>query len=160
MAIFPEPREDLIAEATAMPERGEFRLAPDAPLMFVGFRRSGAASLYFDQDPVLHFNAQQRLRRLFCEGQQWIAQGGHLVRRNRSGPGGRVTNMDLPVSAAEEAAVLDDLSRRLQQCSQVLAGGAVVWGRTTVPAETLQKRLESVLEINTPKILVADDLSL
>ncbi len=68
MARDESSREDLLREATALVERIE--LVPHAtdPLIaasdlfdkhiVAGFRRDGALSVFFGEDPVYHFNAE------------------------------------------------------------------------------------------------------
>lgn len=157
MAIFPEPREDLLVEATAMPRRGEFRLAGSEAICFIGFRPDEAASIYFGDGPVLHFNAQRQLRRLFFDDQQFVAQQGRLVRRRRSGPGGRVTNTDTDLSEAEASQLMTALSGRWDALAEAVRCQKLIWLRTMVAADLLRTPLEKLLEANQPNIFVADD---
>ena len=61
-------REDLIREAVAMPERGEFRVPGLDELVTVGFRTTAAMSVFIGQDPVYQFDPAGRLRRAFANG--------------------------------------------------------------------------------------------
>ena len=79
MARQENPREDLLAEATALVERAELRIAGFAEPIVVGFRRNGAASIYFGQDAAYHFNTANELRRAFIGGTLYKADRGRLA---------------------------------------------------------------------------------
>ncbi len=155
MAIFPEPREDLFAEATAMPARGEFQIAGEPTLFFVGTRPQGALSLYCGDDPVLHFNRAGAVRRAFVAGEQLVAQGGRLIRRRRSPPGGRVTLEDEPLAAAANEALLRFLEERLRRLGLALADEQLQWQRVTAAGD-LAGPLKQLLEKHAEKLFVAD----
>ena len=72
-------REDLMREATALVQRAEFS-AGGKPV-FVGFRTNGAASVFFDSDPVYQFNSNGELRRAFVAGDALQSRGrqAHFV---------------------------------------------------------------------------------
>lgn len=76
-------REDLLAEATALVERIELTIEGRAEPVVVGFRREGGVSVYFGADPAYHFNAAGELRRAFCDGLLYKADGGRLASLNR-----------------------------------------------------------------------------
>jgi hypothetical protein len=155
MAIFPEPREDLFAEATAMPTRGEFQIEGETTCYFVGIRANGALSLYCDDAPVLHFNREGALRRAFVAGDQFGAQGGRLIRRRRSPPGGQVTLEDEPLDPAANTTLQQALQARLRRLAVAFQRAQVRWQRVTAAGE-LQDRLEPLLEKHAEKLFVAD----
>lgn len=74
-------REDLLRDATALVPRIQLRLKSGEPVqeIFAGFRAEGALSLYFDTEPVYHFNSRFQLRRAFVDDQLIKAQRGKLV---------------------------------------------------------------------------------
>lgn len=78
-------REELLREATALVPRIELRVKRGelASEVFAGFRGEGALSLYFDQDPVYHFNSRKQLRRAFAEDRLIKTQQGKLVSMRR-----------------------------------------------------------------------------
>ncbi|WP_153556109.1 hypothetical protein [Roseimaritima sediminicola] len=146
MARSPHHREDLLAEATAMPERGEFWLDEgpsdgELDVHVIGFRRSGAASLYFGEQPVLHFDPEGRLRRLFHDDQQILAAGGKLELRRRGDDGARMSGQRIPLDQASSDALLAALNDRLQGCLDAIAEGRVRWGRVTVETDAFVARV-------------------
>lgn len=92
MARIESDKEDLIAEATALPERVEFSRDATNPMTkswsvaTAGFRRDGSLSIYFDQDPFYQFDPQGLLRRSFSDGLLYRSQGNTLAQlcRERS----------------------------------------------------------------------------
>jgi hypothetical protein len=78
-------REDLLREATALAERVEFipNGATADEHIVAGFRRSGALSIFFGEDPVYQFNAEGELRRAYSEGKLLKADRGRLVALQR-----------------------------------------------------------------------------
>ena len=81
MARHAQDREDLLRDATAFTHRIEFRTTDSkfSGTVFVGFRTNGAVSLYFDQDPVYHFNSQRQIRRAYYQGRFIKSEQGRLV---------------------------------------------------------------------------------
>jgi hypothetical protein len=74
-------REDLLRDATALKPRILLRLKSGEPVkeIFAGFRGEGALSLYFDTEPVYHFNSCSELRRAFVDDRLIKAARGKLV---------------------------------------------------------------------------------
>ncbi len=72
--------------------------------MLIGFRQSGAASFFIDNDPVYQFNAAGQLRRAFVDGLLYKAQRGRLVslRRDRSQSATRLLRRDLSDAAQSQ----------------------------------------------------------
>lgn len=68
MARHAQDREDLLRDAKALVPRVQLRLPILGKVcdVFAGFR-TGAASLYFDFDPVYQFNSAGELRRAFVD---------------------------------------------------------------------------------------------
>jgi len=146
MARSPERREDLIGEATAMPARGEVHWKGEAEACVIGFRPTGAASVYFGEQPVLHFDPAGKLRRLFHQDQQILGVGGTLQVRRRLGEGARMSGELCPLSPPEADALRKMLEPRLRGLLEAIVSGDAVWGRTTVDAAELDRRIARLAE--------------
>ena len=83
MARHEADREDLMREATALVERGELQCPSFGTMVTAGFRRTGAMSVFIDQDPVYQFDPTGRLRRAFVEGYLYRSQGTGLAQLTR-----------------------------------------------------------------------------
>jgi hypothetical protein len=79
MARLEEQREDLLAEATALVERAEFQIAAEQAPVVIGFRRNGAAGIYFGQDVAYQFNTEIQLRRAYVDDRLFKADCGQLA---------------------------------------------------------------------------------
>ena len=81
MARHTQDREDLLRDATALVPRLFLRaqFSKGSCDVFVGFRPVSAVSIYFDGDPVYHFNTERKLRRAFVNDQNIKADDGWLV---------------------------------------------------------------------------------
>lgn len=97
-------RENLLHEATALVERAELVLLPQADSVVAGFRREGSCSFYFGSDPVYHFNSLGELRRAFCDGAIVKAEQGQLVSlsRQRTSESVRLVSRTMPPDEARE----------------------------------------------------------
>jgi len=129
MAIHQHPRENLLLQATAYsrrvlirPERITFRGALVTEL-FMGTRPLGGWSLYFDQSPVLQFNAQSCLRRLYLDGFSFAAKRGSLVQLERKSSGGRVHQVRVPLESSRQNLLIADLTELLSKTQAALADG-------------------------------------
>ncbi|MCA9176143.1 MAG: hypothetical protein KDB14_16770 [Planctomycetales bacterium] len=106
MSGAPEPDgEDLLREATAMPERLELRISDG--VWIVGRRRGGGVSL-FGEPMVLQFNAQLEVRRAFWRGARMKAEGAELHWMRREQPRGPLRFIVAPLSLAELEAFFAD----------------------------------------------------
>jgi len=81
-------RENLMKDAQALTRRVSFRSSSEeksAPFLEVvaGIRENGFLSVYFDQDPVFHFDDRNRLRRAFVDHFLYRSQGSTLARMRR-----------------------------------------------------------------------------
>ena len=79
-------REDLLVEARALVDRAEYQVPGQEHALVAGFRVNGALSLFFGEDPALHWNSQGELRRAYVAGLLYKAEQGQLValRRERT----------------------------------------------------------------------------
>lgn len=114
-------REDLLGEATALVDRVELLVDGFADPVVVGFRQQGAASFYFGADPVYQFNARGELRRAYCDGLLYKADGGRLAAMNRRRTGEAVELVRRDLSEDEQAAFGKRMAARLCQLRDALA---------------------------------------
>lgn len=148
MARYEADREDLLREATALVERIELAALddPNADHVVVGFRRSGAASVYFGSEPAYHFNSAGELRRAYYDGALIKAEQGRLVemRRNRKVD---VVELDSKILAdTEQQRLVDEIRADLRRLATELQEGRyAVIGQ--VPAEAdVRRRVMQWLE--------------
>lgn len=113
MARQESPREDLLAEATALVERAELLLVAAAEPIVMGFRTNGAASVYFNQDTAYHFNSAGELRRAYLAGRLIKADRNQLASLDRHRIAGAVQLVRHDLTAEETGELLGDLCRRL-----------------------------------------------
>lgn len=124
MARQESDREDLLREATALVERVELRVAGTAEPIVVGFRKDGAASVYFGASPVLQFNAAGELRRAFVDGRLLKAERGRLVALTRHRTAGEVALVREALTAAEHEELLAAAQLRLAALLAALEASA------------------------------------
>jgi hypothetical protein len=112
MAREEQDREDLMREATALVERIEFRV--EAKSVVVGFRRTGAGSIFFEADPAYHFNGAGELRRAFVDEVLYKSEGGRLIGLRRERTASEVALVSHALPATEAVRFLSDLQERLE----------------------------------------------
>ena len=103
-------REDLLREAVALVPRIQLALA-DGTTLFAGFR-GDAVSLYFNDDPVYHFNGRNQLRRAYVAERILKAERGAIVQMVRRESAEATTLVSRELDAAETAQVVNDLALR------------------------------------------------
>lgn len=108
------PREDLLAEAKALVSRIELRVPGLADSLVVGFRKSGAASFFFEQDPAYHFNSRHELRRAYALGSLYKAERGKLIRLTRQRSADETALVRYELTAREHEEFLAAAHGRLQ----------------------------------------------
>jgi hypothetical protein len=114
-------REDLLAEATALVERVEIVLAPETrPHIVIGFRRDGAVSLYFGEEPAWHFNTAGELRRAYADGRLYKAERGLLVALDRRRTEREVQLIRHELTAEETATLLACLRQSVIELAMAL----------------------------------------
>lgn len=123
MARHEQDREDLLAEATALVERAELNLAGHVEPVVVGFRRDGAASVYFGGETAYHFNSAGQLRRAYQAGLLLKAEHGQLVSLDRRRVPGEVQLVRHELSDQETCDFLDNLAARLVALQESLSQG-------------------------------------
>jgi hypothetical protein len=147
-------REDLLRDARALNPRVMLRVELDSQSVevFAGFRGE-ALSVYFDEDPVYHFNSAGKLRRAFV--------GDRLIKAER----GRLVTLE-PMRTATETALLReeasveftrdlllDMSRRLAGLREALAAGRFdVVGQEPADGDALPRFMAWLAELREPAV--------
>ena len=131
MAHQTHDREDLLRDARALAPRAMLHatLGGRQVELFVGFR-GDSLSLYFDSDPVYHFNDRGELRRAFVDGRLIKAEHGRLVSLERKrGDTETVLERQVPGEEAERG-LLTELFRALNElAAEMIAGRVEVVGQ-------------------------------
>ena len=155
MALQESEREDLLHEATALVERIELRVLGAPQPVVVGFRRGGAASVFWGADPAYQFTTANELRRAYIEGLLYKADKGRLVALRRERSGAEVALIQRKLENAETAAVLSTLEAHLSRLKAALSQGTfAVAGQ--VPSEVdVIGRVRLWLDSLPPRIAVA-----
>lgn len=122
MARESKDREDLLRDATAYVSRVLLSVpSHGGPIeVFAGFHSTGAASFYFDQDPVYHFNRSCHLRRAHVDGLLIKAEAGNLVRMQRHPRDGEVALHARRLSPGAKAEFCQSVSDRLSELRTAL----------------------------------------
>jgi hypothetical protein len=163
MARHSQDREDLLRDATALVDRVqiEVMLEGHSTELFAGFRAQGAASLYFDQDPVYHFNGRGELRRAFIAGELLKAEAGNLIAWTRQPSAQAVNLLRRRLAPEMQQQLLLALAQRMTELGQRLAAGEydlqgqVAADRAEPPLERLAHFLDSCPEMTiarTPRV--------
>jgi hypothetical protein len=153
-------REDLLREATALVERIELVPKDDSPIatrtlgigpIVAGFRRNGALSIFFGEDPVYQFNATGELRRAYCEGKLLKASRGHLTALTRRRTQNEVQLIRHQLSQEEETAFLSQMDVRLRQFSELLNANLLEVVGQVPPDVDVVDRLKKCLARHTER---------
>jgi hypothetical protein len=111
--------------------------------------------LYFGEDPAWHFNAAGELRRAYCDGRLYKAEGGCLASLERRREGGQVVLARHDLGHGETQALLGELGRLVGGLRQALATNCAVRLRQ-VPAEPdIAARLQAALAALPDPVRVA-----
>ena len=149
MARHAADREDLMRDATALVFRAEWT-TPQWPDVIGGLRDSGAASWYFHQDWVWHFDSSSRIRRAFCDGVLYKAEHGALVRLKRecNTKSESVGLLSRSLGVETQAMLLDRLMHDLTTLRHDIASGRAKSLRA-VPDRAAVTHLQRWLESET-----------
>ncbi len=140
MARQEHEREDLLAEATALVERVEFELLPSGVRVVLGFRRDGAASIYFGEEPAWHFNTAGELRRAYANGRLYKAERGALVALDRRRTERETQLIRHELTAAETTALVDGLRQSVVELAAAIDGGRYkLLGQLPADGDTLAR---------------------
>ncbi len=153
MARHESEREDLLAEARALVDRAEYQVPGQEHVLVAGFRTNGALSLFFGEDPALHWNSQGELRRAYADGLLYKAEQGQLValRRERND---KETALVRHVLSADELHAFQEVQRArlLALRTQFDQGQVQLLRESRVTDSDLTVRIRAMLH------LVADQL--
>jgi len=156
MAREEQDREDLLAEATALVERVELRVASFSAPVVVGFRRGGEASFYFGADPAYHFNSAGRLRRAFASGLLYKAERGRLVSLDRRRATGEVQLVRHELTKEEIRKFLASLAASLLSLNDAIAHGRCERLRQQPERADVVGRVRAWLADHGERIEIAD----
>jgi len=152
-------REDLLREATALPERVELSsLDHDGRkhTITVGFRRDGAASFFFDTDPVYQFNAKRELRRGFHDGKLIKAEQGRLIELTRTRTPTETILERRELTEAESGELLDTCRLRLSMLvAHWLRQGYSLEGQVPPGEDVMKRVIEETEAILKNEIMIA-----
>ena len=113
MARDESAREDLMREATALSRRIELEVEGEPAPVIIGFRRDGAASVFFGDDPVIQFTARGELRRGYLAGRLIKAERGRIAALTRVRTQGETQLLRHDLDPAETAEFLRAMQTRL-----------------------------------------------
>lgn len=149
MAREESSREDLLREATALVERIELALRATESLsagnhtdqdVVVGFRRDGALSIFFGEDPVYQFNAAGELRRAYRDGKLLKAVGGKLAALDRIRTNNETQLVRHDLTAEEQAAFLAKMRGDLEHFAQAISASSFeIVGQVPAGADVLSR---------------------
>ena len=146
MARREQDREDLMREAVRLVPRGRWRLPAGAPCSEVVLGlRSDALSIYFDADPVYHFNQEGELRRAYVGGQLWKARRGQIVLLRRDRRPDRVELRSCALSQPESAEAAKRVGRELAWLLEALEQGEAVCEAVVPQSASAQEQLIEAL---------------
>ena len=152
MARQESDREDLLQEATALVWRVEYQ-GPGDQVVVVGLRANDAGSIYFDAEPVFHFNDRHELRRAYWDGRLWKAEDGMLVSLKRQRSDHEVILQRSTLDAEAQLQWLSDAQQAVRQFYEHLVAGD--WQLTgAVPdAAAVEPRIMPMAEANRRRSL-------
>lgn len=153
MARHEAEREDLLAEARALVDRAEYQIPGMEQPLVGGFRANGALSLFFGEDPALHWNSQGELRRAYAGGLLYKAEQGRLVslRRERTDTETALVRHEL-TDDEQQQFLGDQRARLLKLRAQFDAGQVLLLREERTSAGDLAERIRAMMH------LVADQL--
>lgn len=117
-------REDLLRDARALVPRAMLRVELDGVTtdVFAGYRGE-SLSIYFGDDPVLHFNRRGELRRAFLDGRLLKADQGRLASLERRSSEAEAVLSRVDLDATQQRAWLQDAASLLDDLRAALAAG-------------------------------------
>ncbi len=156
MARDSQDRENLLRDATAMKSRVQIEVTHGKRTVevFAGFRSQGAASLYFDQDPVYHFNSAGQLRRAFVDDRLIKAEKGRLVAWLPQRSESEVAMLRQPMSDSEQESICAKIKKQFGELRRAIATGGYVLVGQVAEKEDVVERLADFLEA-IEKVVVA-----
>jgi len=156
MARHEQPREDLLREATALGERIELYLPGNERTVVIGFRSNNAASIFFEDQPVYHFNAGGELRRAFLNDELLKADRRRLIRLIRKRLDDRVLLQRRPLNSAETQEFLEATQHNLTELRDELqAGRYQIRGQVPEETDVLAKSRQWLIDVTATPLRVA-----
>jgi hypothetical protein len=123
MARHEQHREDLMREAVALVQRAEYSVLEQSDLLVIGFHKNGAPSFYWGEDPVVHFNTQYEIRRLYWQGLLYKAEKRQLVSLQRHRTQQASELLSVTLDPPEKEAKLNLIQSMLQNIHSKLLSG-------------------------------------
>lgn len=151
-----QDREDLLKDAKALVERIELAVGGFDEHAIIGFRDSGAASVYFGHEPVYHFNSDGELRRAFADGRLYKAENRRLVSMERRRDEGVVALIGHELSDLESDEFLATMSRAVDSLRDAVeAGRAAVIGQVPADRDVLGRTRAWLAKLSWPARIAA-----
>jgi hypothetical protein len=149
MARHSSDREDLMAEAVTLSPRVALTVPGVADELIAGQRVDGRWSIFFNGDPVYHFDPEDRLRRAFLGGNLYRSQGTTLARLTRQESPTETVLLRHDLNAQELSQFWQDMCNLLARLATALQDGAITV-QQTIPEDAdflpeLARRLRNVL---------------
>ncbi|HET6882738.1 MAG TPA: hypothetical protein VFI31_21400 [Pirellulales bacterium] len=144
-----------MAEATALAERAELRVPAEQEPVVVGFRRNGAASVFFGAEPAYHFNTAGELRRAYVAGLLYKAERARLVSLRRQRVPGEVQLLRHDLTDEETSAFLAEFVSRLDSLRTAFSSGACRVLRQAPENADVLARIRRWLDSLSPPVAVA-----
>ena len=123
---------------------GRNRATATSPIV-VGFRANGGLSIFFGEDPAYHFNAAGELRRAYVDSLLYKAINGELVSLSRIRNAEQVELRSHKLSAPEQAAFIQHISKRLSDLAADIAANSIVTREQVPPDVDVLDRLRTWL---------------
>jgi hypothetical protein len=159
MARDESSRENLLREATALVERIELVLRStgsasilsklNGDQIVAGFRRNGALSIFFGEDPVYQFNAAGELRRAYCDGKLLKAVRGRLVSLQRVRAWNETQLISHEISHGDESALLARMAEYIGELAALIKANAFEVAGQVPPDANVLGRLQLWLATHT-----------
>ena len=156
MARQESAREDLMREAVALVRRIELQIEGEPAPVVIGCRRDGALSIFFGEDPAVHFNSRGELRRGYQAGRLIKAEQGRLVSLTRVRTPEETQLIRHELSDEETAAHLDELSRRIAHLRDAVDSGAARELRRIPAGKDVVSQMRELLRRLRGPLKVAD----
>lgn len=106
-----------------MVRRGEYVAPQEVEAVTIGYRSSGALSIFFGQDPVYQFNDAGQFRRGYIDGELLKAESGRLVRMRRERDDQKTTLVSTSMSDVDQAEVIVKIEWRLSEFAESIEEG-------------------------------------
>lgn len=160
MSRLEQERDDIFREIQALSPRLQLQIAGQSQVVTAGQRTAtGGWSIFFDQDPVYHFDDRGRLRRAFSNGHLFRTQGKTLARLTRERNAREVNLHRHDLEPAELDAFLAEMQSRLDALRGSLqAGDATVLREEPLEMSTITQLAEALDTIAGAALALADPI--